>query len=70
MDEKQIIELLQTIVRNDETYFAHHQARRWDGKEPSEVGGGTIFLTPRELATAGLRRLNAQIPDALSESMA
>jgi hypothetical protein len=67
MNEQQIIELLQAIVRNDETYFTHHQARRWDGKEPTEVGRGTIFLTPKEMAMRALRRMGAPIPDALAE---
>ena len=63
-----VIRLLQEIVRNDATYYAHHEPRRWDGRKPSERGG-TIWLTPKELATGALRALGAGMPDALAETL-
>ena len=66
---KQIIALLQEVVRNDETRFSHHQPRRFDGKDP-KAAGGTIWLTPREMARRALRKLGARVPDALQESLA
>lgn len=65
-ETKQIVAMLQTIVRNDETRFEHHQPRRWDGKRPT---GGTIWLTPREMARRALDFLGADIPDAIAESL-
>jgi len=67
-----VIEVLQAIVRNDETYFDHHQARRWDGKAPRElgVGAGTIWLTPREIASTTLRALGAVVPNPIEEMKA
>jgi hypothetical protein len=69
IDPEQLVKLLQAIVRNDETHFEHHQPRRWDGKKPSEAGGGSIFLTPREMARRALKFLGAPVPDALAESL-
>lgn len=69
VDVKQLVAMLQIIVRNDETHFEHHQARRWDGKKPREAGGGTIWLTPREMAISALRYLGASLPDALADSV-
>lgn len=69
VDVNQLVALLQTIVRNDETRFEHHQPRRWDGKVPSDVGSGSIWLTPREVARSALKRLGAPLPDAILESL-
>lgn len=51
---------LQAIVENDLTTYEHHQKRR-DGKRPRDLGpdAGTCFLTPREIALAALKRLDA-----------
>ena len=52
------IERLRTALEDcaqlDLTHYEHHQPRR-DGREPKE-DGGTIWLTPREIATRALRR--------------
>jgi hypothetical protein len=69
IDPEQLVKLLQAIVRNDETHFEHHQPRRWDGKAPSDVGSGSIWLTPREMARRALKHLGAPLPDAILESL-
>lgn len=61
--QQSIVLVLQQIVRNDETRFDHHQARRWDGRRPGEEGSGSIWLTPKDLAKRALRLLGAAIPD-------
>lgn len=63
------VRALQTIVRNDTTAYEHHQPRRWDGKTPDE-DGGTIWLTPREMARQMLSILGAEVPDAFVEMRA
>lgn len=64
--QRRLVGSLQQIVRNDETHFEHHQARRWDGKTPSEAGHkGTIWLTPREIASAWLHALGQYVPQWL-----
>jgi len=65
-----LVRALQNIVRLDATSYEHHQPRRWDGKTPDEVSGGTIWLTPREIARGWLKRLGAEVPDALEEVLA
>jgi hypothetical protein len=42
------------IAANDKTHYDHHEHRPSDGKKPREVGGGSIFLTPKEIAEAAL----------------
>lgn len=56
---------LRGVITNDKTKYQHHEARRWDEKKPHEVDGGTIFLTPRELAQ---RALHYYRTDVLSEA--
>lgn len=57
--DAQLVDLLQTIVRNDTTVYEHHQPRRFDGLLPE---GGTIWLTPREMARHALQYLGAPVP--------
>ena len=45
-------EALKMCLQNDKTYYNHHEPRR-DGTKPDDVGG-TIWLTPREIARAAL----------------
>ncbi len=52
-------ESLRAIILNDKTRYEHHQYRPSDGMKPREVGGGTIFLTPKEIAEGALRELDA-----------
>lgn len=61
-----IVEILQAIVRNDRSNYRHHEPRPWDDRRP-DVEGGTIWLTPKELATRALRRMGAAVPDRLKE---
>lgn len=59
---------LQNIYRNDKTCYLHHEPRPWDGKKPGELTpGSSIFLTPREIARAVLRKLGAEVPDRFRE---
>lgn len=44
---------LRDAARNDNTAYDHHQPRRWDGRPP-DIDGGTIWLTPREIARYAL----------------
>lgn len=46
---------LRSVIENDGTRYDHHQPRRSDGKKPRELGSGTIWLTPEEIATRALR---------------
>ena len=47
---------LENIIRNDRSReYEHHEKRPWDGKKPSEVGVGTRWLTPREIAKDALK---------------
>ncbi len=50
-------EALRSIIENDRTYYEHHEPRR-DGKLPRE-DGGTIWKTPRQIATAALSAYEA-----------
>lgn len=68
-DREELVDFLQEIVRNDATYYEHHQERRWDGRKPREVSDGTIWLTPKEMAIGALRHLGADVPDAIAESL-
>lgn len=45
---------LERCARNDKTTYEHHEPRP-DGTRPKE-SGGTIFLTPREIASAALSK--------------
>ena len=63
------VRALQTIVRNDATAYEHHQPRRWDGRTP-DAEGGTIWLTPREMARQLLKILGAEVPDMFLEMKA
>lgn len=60
------VRALQAIVRNDATSYQHHEPRRWDGRTP-DADGGTIWLTPREIARQMLTLLGAEVPDAFAE---
>jgi len=66
-DMSDIVGNLQTIVRNDRSNYRHHEPRPWDDRRP-DVEGGTIWLTPKELATRALRRMGAAVPDRLEEA--
>jgi hypothetical protein len=48
----QLPAMLRAIAMADKTTYAHHEKRPRDGKKPE---GGTIWLTPRELALHALR---------------
>lgn len=43
---------LQSVIENDKTYYNHHDPRP-DGRLPKE-NGGTIWLTPKEIARRAL----------------
>jgi hypothetical protein len=61
-----MVATLQSIVRNDKTDYRHHESRPWDGRKPG-AEGGSIWLTPRELATRALRQMGASVPDRMEE---
>lgn len=63
---KLLVRVLSDIIRNDKTFYLHHEARPWDGRNPD---GGTIWKTPREIAAAVLRSLDARLPDPIKETM-
>jgi len=44
---------LRSCARSDKTTYEHHEPRRFDGLRP-EDDGGTIWLTPREIARCAL----------------
>lgn len=54
------------IVENDFTYYDHHKPRR-DGRLPRE-DGGTIWLTPREMARREIEIIDAALAK-LSEGL-
>jgi hypothetical protein len=48
-------EALRRCARNDKSQYAHHEARPFDGRKPgTREQGGTIWLTPREIARRAL----------------
>lgn len=49
----ELVEALRACERNDKTAYEHHEPRP-DGKKPSR-GGGTIWMTPKEIANEALR---------------
>jgi hypothetical protein len=49
--------LLRAIAMADKTTYEHHESRPRDGKAPE---GGTIWLTPRELALHALRAMGEE----------
>ena len=55
--EGQLPALLRTIAMNDRTTYEHHESRPRDGREPE---GGTIWLTPREMAIDALKALGEE----------
>lgn len=61
INREQLVAMLQEIVRNDTTRYDHHEARRWDGRTPDSKGG-TIWLTPKEMARQALRYLGEPQP--------
>jgi hypothetical protein len=65
--QKMMIESLREIYRNDSTTYAHHQPRGFDGRKP-DAFGGTIWLTPREIASNALRRVGLSAPDSFAEA--
>lgn len=68
--EGSFVENLQAIYRNDKTRYQHHEDRPWDGLRPGEsVFGGSIWLTPRELAGRMLVSLGAEIPESIAETV-
>jgi hypothetical protein len=62
-----VVRTFQAIRRNDETRFEHHQARKWDGKEPTSPA--SRWLEPREMAIAALKALGAKVPDPIAEAL-
>jgi len=50
-----LLKRMLTIWKNDKTEYEHHEARPFDGEKPRDVDGGSIFLTPREIAEDALR---------------
>jgi hypothetical protein len=55
LPRENLVSCLRTIAMVDRTTYQHHEERPRDGKRPEEAGG-TIWLTPREIA---LRLLDA-----------
>jgi hypothetical protein len=53
----QLPSLLRAIAMGDKTTYEHHEPRKRDGKSPE---GGTIWLTPRELALTALRAMGEE----------
>ena len=53
----QLPALLRAIAMSDRTTYEHHEKRPRDGKKPE---GGTIWLTPREMAIAALRAMGEE----------
>ena len=59
---------LRDAARNDNSRYEHHQRREWDRRFPAE-DGGTIWLTPREIARRALGEPNlATLADALAQN--
>lgn len=55
---KEMKKRFDVIVKNDRTYYKHHERRKWDDASPGEIEeGSTCFLTPREIALNGLLQL-------------
>lgn len=53
----QLPPLLRAIAMGDKTTYQHHEVRPRDGRAPE---GGTIWLTPRELALEALKALGEE----------
>ncbi len=65
-----IVDDLQAIVRNDKTHYDHHDRREWDGLAPGEsIFGGSIWLSPREIARSILTVIGAEIPQSIEETV-
>lgn len=47
-------EALESVIQNDKTYYNHHEPRPYDDKVPKE-DGGTIWMTPRQVAERRLK---------------
>jgi hypothetical protein len=58
--DQKAYDLLRAIAMADKTTYRHHEPRKLDGKRPEEDGGGTIWLTPRELALNALRAMGEE----------
>jgi hypothetical protein len=57
-DERaQTISLLRAIAMADKARYEHHEKRERDGKRPE---GGTIWLTPRQMALRALERMGEE----------
>ena len=55
---KNLRDVFESIRKNDATCYEHHQPRRFDGKKPTDVGGGTRWLEPREMAMAAIKAID------------
>jgi hypothetical protein len=54
-----LVEALTRVIANDKTTYRHHEARPSDGLTPRQADGGTIFLTPKEIARSALESWRA-----------
>lgn len=63
-----LVTAFQSIRRNDETRFEHHQKRKWDNTEPTSPA--SRWLEPREIAIGELKALGAKVPDPIEEALA
>lgn len=54
-----LVEGLRLIALSDKTAYEHHEKRYQDGKLPETVGG-TIWLTPREVALRALEAMGEE----------
>ncbi len=57
---------LDDIIKNDSTHYNHHQPRQFDGRTPKE-DGGTIWLTPKEIARRALRTPRPNHPETAAD---
>ena len=63
LTEKQVamlIDALRAVAMNDKTAYEHHEKRRQDSKRP-ETAGGTIWLSPREIALETLKSIGEEV---------
>jgi hypothetical protein len=56
----QMTKAFRYVALADRTTYEHHEKRPRDGKRPEEIGG-TIWLTPREVALDVLKGLGEEI---------
>ena len=55
-DQRRLADALRAIAMNDRTTYDHHEKRPRDGRAPGE-DGGTIWITPREIAIGALKAM-------------